>query len=88
MTFVRRLVTARQQLADQRDQVDAAEREDVRLYNAALSDGWTADELRRLGLGDGTHRSPVPSRRRHRGRGSGSGQAPAVDGVTPAGTDR
>ena len=27
-----------------------AEREDVRAYNAALSAGWSADELRKIGL--------------------------------------
>src|SRR4051794_9565485 len=49
---VRTLVTARQALADLREQVAEAEREDVRLYNAALSDGWSADELRKLGLAE------------------------------------
>lgn len=49
---VRRLVTQRQRLADLHEQVAEAEREDVRLYSAALSDGWTADELRRLGLSE------------------------------------
>ena len=49
---VRRLVTQRQRLADLQEQVADAEREDVRLYSAALSDGWTADELRRLGLAE------------------------------------
>lgn len=49
---VRTLVTARQKLAGLRDQVAEAEREDVRLYSAALSDGWSGEELRKLGLGE------------------------------------
>lgn len=47
---VRTLVTARQRLSELRGQVADAEREDVRLYNAALSDGWSPEELRKLGL--------------------------------------
>jgi hypothetical protein len=47
---VRELVTARQALDDLREQIAAAEAEDVKAYRAALSDGWSADELRKLGL--------------------------------------
>lgn len=56
---VRALVEARQALADRRDEVAAAEREDARRYAAALRDGWSADELRKLGIGepDKAHRS-------------------------------
>ncbi|GGC17947.1 hypothetical protein [Cellulomonas carbonis] len=50
ISSVRAVVAARQRLADLREQVGQAEREDVRLYNAAITDGWTADELRRLGI--------------------------------------
>ncbi|MBX9246707.1 hypothetical protein ICW40_18110 [Actinotalea ferrariae] len=50
ITSVTALVTARQHLADLREQVEQAEREDMRLYGAAIADGWTADELRRLGI--------------------------------------
>lgn len=49
---VRALVTARQQVSDLRDQLAAAEREDARLYAAALRDGWSTDELRKLGLNE------------------------------------
>jgi hypothetical protein len=59
---IRRLVTKRQQLADLRNQLADAEREDVRLYSAALSDGWTADELRRLGLGEPEKKARVRRR--------------------------
>lgn len=59
---MRALVTARQQLADLREQVAQAEREDVRLYSAALADGWTTDELRRLGLGEPEKKARVRRR--------------------------
>jgi len=52
MAAVRALVEARQALADLRDQVAVAEREDARLYSVALRDGWSADELRKIGLGE------------------------------------
>lgn len=47
---VRELVTARQSLDELREQLAAAEAADVKAYRAALSDGWSADELRKLGL--------------------------------------
>ena len=47
---VRALVTARQTLDDLREQIAVAEADDVKAYRAALSDGWSADELRRIGL--------------------------------------
>ncbi|MBB3092203.1 hypothetical protein [Nocardioides albus] len=49
---VRALVDARQNLTDLREQVAHAEREDARLYQAALRDGWSVDELKKLGLGE------------------------------------
>ena len=59
---VRTLVTARQSLDDLREQIpvvageeicddgNAIEGDDVKAYRAALTDGWSADELRKLGL--------------------------------------
>jgi hypothetical protein len=47
---VRALVTARQALDELHEQIAAAEAADVKAYRAALSDGWSADELRKLGL--------------------------------------
>lgn len=34
------------------DRVSAAERDDVRAWNAALSAGWSADELRKIGFSE------------------------------------
>jgi len=34
------------------DRVSAAERDDVRAWNAALSAGWSADELRKIGFAE------------------------------------
>ena len=47
---VRELVTKRQTVTDLRAQLDTAERDDHAAYTAALRDGWTADELKQLGL--------------------------------------
>lgn len=49
---VRELVSTRQRITDIRADLAAAEAEDARAYQAALSDGWSADELKRLGLGE------------------------------------
>ena len=47
---VRTLVSARQAVAELQAKLADAEREDARLYQAALRDGWTVEELRQLGL--------------------------------------
>ena len=47
---VRALVSARQTVTELQTKLAEAEREDARLYQAALRGGWTADELRQLGL--------------------------------------
>ena len=65
LTAVRTVAEARQSLSDVRDEtareladlqariaerIATAEREDVRAYSAALSAGWSADELRKIGI--------------------------------------
>lgn len=52
MDSVRELVKSRQKVADTRDALSAAEDEDARRYQAALTAGWTADELRSAGLSE------------------------------------
>jgi hypothetical protein len=50
--IVRELVKSRQKVVDARDALSAAEDEDARRYQAALTAGWTVDELRSAGLGE------------------------------------
>lgn len=81
---VRTLVTARQKLADLRQQVADAEREDVRLYNAALSDGWSSDELRKLGLTEPEKKARTRRRaaaKKSAAYPSGASQEPALTPV-------
>ena len=78
------LVTARHNLAELREQVEQAEREDVRLYGAAMADGWTADELRRLGLAEPEKKARV--RKRATGTRRGAEQPAARVEDTPAAT--
>lgn len=44
------LVKSRQRITELRDQLVAAERDDKRAYVQATRDGWSTDELKRLGL--------------------------------------
>lgn len=50
ISSVRELVKARQHVHEVREQISEAEMADVKAYRAALADGWTPDELRKLGL--------------------------------------
>lgn len=50
VTAVRALAQARQRREDARAALTEAEREDSAAYTAALRAGWTADELKRVGL--------------------------------------
>lgn len=44
------------------DRIAAAERDDVRAYNAAQSAGWTVDELRKIGLPEPEKKARVKRR--------------------------
>lgn len=44
------LVQARQRIADLKEQLTEAEREDKRAYVRATRDGWSEEELKKLGL--------------------------------------
>jgi hypothetical protein len=44
------LVKIRQRVADLKEQLADAERDDKRAYVRATKDGWSADELKKLGL--------------------------------------
>ena len=47
------LVKARQQMADLKEQLAEAERADKRAYVRAIKDGWSPEELKKLGLENG-----------------------------------
>lgn len=47
---VEELVQARQRVTDLKEQLAAAERHDKRAYVKATRDGWSPDELKKLGL--------------------------------------
>ncbi|MDF9277745.1 hypothetical protein P4U43_08080 [Arthrobacter sp. EH-1B-1] len=48
------LVKARQRVADLKEQLVEAEREDKRAYVRAAKDGWSVEELKKLGLENAT----------------------------------
>lgn len=50
---VTELVKNRQRVADLKEQLTEAEREDKRAYVRATKDGWSAEELKKLGLEPG-----------------------------------
>ena len=70
------LVKTRQRVADLKAQLVDAERDDKRAYARATKDGWSADELKKLGL-DNTApakgRSNAP-KRSTRGTNAGADQ--------------
>ena len=59
---VRTLVITRQKLDELRDQVADAEADDARAYRAALTDGWTVDELKKLGVDEPAKQARVRRR--------------------------
>ncbi|MFE7628926.1 hypothetical protein [Kocuria sp. NPDC057446] len=51
MDYVRRAITARGALDEAREALKEAEKNDVAAFQAAVNNGgWTADELKRIGL--------------------------------------
>ena len=71
---VRTLVSARQVVTELQAKLTDAEQEDARLYAAALRHGWTADELRQLGLPE-----PIKKQRVRRRRTSNLTSAPPAE---------
>lgn len=80
VTSVTELVEARQRVTDLQAQLADAEREDKRAYVRATKDGWTEDELKKLGL------DSTASNRRRGGRKTASTNdtsAPSAPTDTP-----
>ncbi len=78
------LVRSRQRITELRDQLVAAERDDKRAYVQATRDGWSADELKKLGL----EPSAVKRRRtakRSAGPEQGTDQGTNQEAASPTG---
>ncbi|GAA2130907.1 hypothetical protein GCM10009825_12210 [Arthrobacter humicola] len=67
------LVKTRQRVADLKEQLTEAEREDKRAYVRATKDGWSTEELKKLGLEPG-----AVARRRKASSAETAGQASAA----------
>ena len=93
---IRHLAEARQGVADVREdtareladlqasvaqRVGDAEREDVKAYNAALSAGWSSDELRKIGFAEPDKKVRAKRRAARKPAGSGAPAAPAPEPV-------
>ena len=74
---VEELVKARQLVTDLKDQLAAAERDDKRAYVKATRDGWSPDELKKLGL------EPAAAGRRRKAQAKTADTPPATDTDTP-----
>lgn len=96
MDAIRTVAEARQSVADVREstnreladfqrkiaeRVSAAEREDVKAFNAALAAGWTAEELRKIGFAEPEKKVRVRQRVAKRGARS-EGQQTTDDTTT------
>lgn len=77
------LVKSRQRVADLKEQLAEAERDDKRAYVRATRDGWSTEELKKLGLEPG-----AVTRRRKASPAETAGQASAAPhgGVLTAAT--
>lgn len=95
---IRAVAVARQNVTDVREasarelaelqariaqRISQAERDDVRAYNAAVTAGWTPDELRKIGFGEPDKKARV---RRRAARRTSPTTRP-TDAGTDAGTD-
>jgi len=103
LNAIRAVATARQTVVDVREATAAelaelqariaqrvadAEREDVRAYNAALSAGWTGDELRKIGFAEPDKKARVAKRAARRVRQAGRPQDAAQPAAAPADGER
>ncbi|MDJ0358505.1 hypothetical protein [Paenarthrobacter sp. PH39-S1] len=66
------LVKTRQRITDLKEQLAEAERDDKRAYVRATKDGWSPDELKKLGLESGA------AGRRRKASGRAAVESPAA----------
>lgn len=71
------LVKTRQRITDLKEQLAEAEREDKRAYVRATKDGWSPEELKKLGLESG-----AAARRKKAGARSAVDETAATPGNT------
>ena len=79
---VTNLVKTRQRITDLREQLADAEREDKRAYVRATKDGWSPDELKKLGLESGAaarRRKPATTRTTDKGSPSSANGATGAE---------
>lgn len=79
---VTNLVKTRQRITDLREQLAEAEREDKRAYVRATKDGWSPEELKKLGLETGAaarRRKTAPSRATEPSTPSSASEATAAE---------
>ncbi|MCU1531779.1 MAG: hypothetical protein JWO49_1350 [Arthrobacter sp.] len=74
------LVKTRQRITDLKEQLAEAEREDKRAYVRATRDGWSPEELKKLGLESG-----AATRRRRTTNRTPSDATPAAQGESNSG---
>lgn len=79
---VTNLVKTRQKITDLREQLADAQREDKRAYVRATKDGWSPEELKKLGLESGAatrRRKPATTRTTAEGTPSSAAGASATE---------
>ena len=75
MDYIRRAITARGALDDAREALKEAEKNDVQAFQAAVNNGgWTAEELRKIGLA-----APEKVQRVQRRKAARNGASPSSD---------
>jgi hypothetical protein len=81
---VRLLAESNQNVTDARERASETEREYARVFNAALTAGWTVEELRKIGFSGRTTTKPRSSRKVDRVKSSSISSA--TTGTTDHGT--
>ena len=81
MDYVRRAITARGALDEAREALKEAEKNDVQAFQAAVNNGgWTADELKKIGLAAPDKVQRVQRRRKTTQTTSGAHSSSAQNG--------
>ena len=81
MDYIRRAITARGALDEARDALKEAEKNDTAAFQAAVnSGGWTADELKKIGLAAPDKVQRVQRRRKTTQTTSGAHSSSAQNG--------